>query len=98
MLILIDFYFITTSYNLQLSELIIMTENKHIDLTLEELEQISEKDEELYIKSENTLLAYHKDFKDYENFCRNKNKDPFNLDYKFIRHLFILPSLDFRGY
>ena len=62
-----------------------MTENKHIDLTLEELEQISNKDEELYIKSENTLLAYHKDFKDYENFCKNKNKDPFNLDYKFIK-------------
>ena len=49
-----------------------MTENKHIDLTLEELEQISNKDEELYIKSENTLLAYHKDFKDYENFVKIK--------------------------
>ena len=31
-----------------------MTENKHIDLTLEELEQISNKDEELY-QIKNTL-------------------------------------------
>ena len=35
-----------------------MAENRHINLTLDELEQISNKDEELYIKSENTLLAY----------------------------------------
>ena len=51
-----------------------MAENKHIDLTLEELEQISNKDEELYIKSENTLLAYHKDFKDYD-YCSGGYRD-----------------------
>lgn len=65
-----------------------MTEN----IAFEHLSKLAEDNEKLNTRSENTLIAYKKDWKDFENFCKKYKVDSLPASYETVRNYLVYLS------